>query len=382
MPPIPLIRPSPCRLSEMSTALRGIEDSGIFSNYGPLNTRFEQRLTAEWFTGAGECLTVCNATIGLMMAIHATTALHGTSGRRYALMPSFTFAATAHAAIWCGLTPLFCDIDAHTWLPCHQAEAAMIDRLGDDIAVIVPCATFGACLDLDHYVALSRQSNIPVVIDAAPALGSLDAAGRPFAAGCPLPVVFSMHVTKAFAVGEGGVIHADHPELMRNLRAMGNFGFDQTRSATGLGLNAKLSEVSALLALAKLDELDQVVTHRTRRLEQYRAALPGWTFQQSTGQRQAIQFVPVLPPPGCCRDKLRAALAEHEIGSATYFSPHLAEQPYFQPLALAGDLPRTESVAQRILALPMSDTISVADVDRVCSVLRDAAAATSLSHAA
>jgi dTDP-4-amino-4,6-dideoxygalactose transaminase len=89
-----------------------------------------------------------------------------------------------------------------------------------------------------------------------------------------------------------------------------------------------------------------------------------------------------MPPPGCDRDALRAVLAEHEIGSATYFSPHLAEQPYFQPLAPTGDLQRTETVAQRILALPMSDTISVADVDRVCSVLRDAAAATLLSHAA
>jgi dTDP-4-amino-4,6-dideoxygalactose transaminase len=86
----------------MSDALRDIEERGIFSNYGPLNTRFEQRLTAEWFASVGECLAVCNATIGLMMAIRATTALHGTGGRRYALMPSFTFAATAHAAIWCG----------------------------------------------------------------------------------------------------------------------------------------------------------------------------------------------------------------------------------------------------------------------------------------
>jgi len=369
----------------MPAALRSIEDSGIFSNYGPLNSRFEHRLVAECFAGAGGCLTVCNATIGLMMAIHAVTTLHGTRRRRYALMPSFTFAATAHAAIWAGFTPLLCDIDEHTWLPCHAAEAALLASLGDDIGVMVPCATFGACLDLDHYAALSRQYNIPVVIDAAPALGSLDAAGRPFAAGCKLPTVFSMHATKAFAVGEGGVIYADDPELMRGLRAMGNFGFDQNRSVTALGINAKLSEVSALLALAKLDELEDVVSHRAARLDQYRAGLPGWTFQQPTGQRQTIQFVAVLPPPGVGRDPLRAILAQHEIGCGTYFSPHLAEQPYFQTIAQAGDLQRTDSIAQRILALPISDTITAAEVDFVCAVLRDAADSAitdSLSHAA
>ncbi len=355
----------------MSAALRAIEDSGIYSNFGPLNTRFEQRLVAERFDQAGECLTVCNATIGLMMAIRAAT-----MGRPagYALMPSFTFAATAHAALWAGLTPLFCDVDPHTWLPCPEAEDALLRRHGRDIAVIVPCATFGACLDLDRYVALSQRHAVPVVVDAAASLGALDRTGRPFGAGCPLPIVFSMHATKTFAVGEGGVIYADNPQAMRGLRAMANFGFDQERSASTLGLNAKLSEVAALLALAKLDELDAVLAQRAARARQYRDLLPGWIFQRPTGQREPLPFVPVLPPRGVCRDRLRAALAAAGIGCGTYFSPHLAQQPYFGDLASAGALPHTDRLAARILTLPMSDGLTEAEVAQVCAVLRVAAA--------
>jgi dTDP-4-amino-4,6-dideoxygalactose transaminase len=286
-------------------------------------------------------------------------------------MPAFTFAATAHAALWAGLTPLFCDIDPDTWLPSHDAEEELLHAYGAEIAVIVTCTTFGASLDLDRYAAVSARYGVPVVVDAAGALGALDCRGRPFGAGSPFPIVFSMHATKTFAVGEGGVIYADNPILMPTLRAMGNFGFGEARSATTIGLNSKLSEVSALLALAKLDQFEQVLTHRAARLEQYRDALPDWTFQQQTGQRQPVQFVSVVPPEGCSRDHVRAALTRDDIGSGAYFSPHLAEQPYFRTAAVAGDLWHTDRLAARVIALPMSDTLSVADVDRVCEVLRD-----------
>ncbi len=66
---IPLIRPVPPRLSRHAAALAGIEDSGIFSNFGPVNTRFEDDLRDRLFGGTGACMTVCNATIGLMLAL-------------------------------------------------------------------------------------------------------------------------------------------------------------------------------------------------------------------------------------------------------------------------------------------------------------------------
>ena len=66
---IPLARPNPAKLSESTARLREIEQRAVFSNFGPLNTAFERNMTAQMFGGVGECLTVCNATIGLMLAI-------------------------------------------------------------------------------------------------------------------------------------------------------------------------------------------------------------------------------------------------------------------------------------------------------------------------
>ncbi|MGH1573434.1 DegT/DnrJ/EryC1/StrS family aminotransferase [Methylobacterium sp. P31] len=115
----------------MTRELLAIEASGRYTNYGPVNAELEQALVREMFGGVGACLTVSNATLGLMLAIRqavdATRPLRTQSAaakraRTYALMPAFTFAATAHAALWCGLTPLLCDIDPASWIACPEAE--------------------------------------------------------------------------------------------------------------------------------------------------------------------------------------------------------------------------------------------------------------------
>jgi hypothetical protein len=110
----------------LAAELRAIEESGVFTNYGPTNTRFEEALTSQLFDNVGGCVTVNNATIGLMLAIREC--ITDTQTRRYAILPSFTFAATAQAVLWAGLTPLLCDIDPYTWLPSAAAEEELLDR--------------------------------------------------------------------------------------------------------------------------------------------------------------------------------------------------------------------------------------------------------------
>jgi dTDP-4-amino-4,6-dideoxygalactose transaminase len=422
---IPLVRPNPPKLSALVAELEAVEASGVFSNYGPVNTRLEQEFLRLMFDQTGACVTVCNATIGLMSALKHV-AKRKPNSRNFALMPAFTFAAAAHAALWAGLTPLLCDIDAATWMPSKEAEDRLLeqfgadiavifpyatfgncldldrydaisrhynipividaatwmpskeaedrllDQFGDDIAVIFPYATFGNCLNLDRYDAISRRYNIPVVIDAAASLGSLTNDHRAFGTGFAHPVVFSMHATKAFAVGEAGLVYSTNEEVIEVIRAMGNFGFGQPRSATMPGLNSKLTEIGALIALAKLREFDMLASYRSEIAELYRTELSGWTFQHMCGSRHAQQFMPVLLPEHLAgsRQKIIAELAARDIGAAAYFSPHIAEQPYFQQNCLAADLTVTHNIASRILSLPISDLITPEEVTTVCQNLQ------------
>jgi dTDP-4-amino-4,6-dideoxygalactose transaminase len=367
---IPLLKPSPARLSGLVAELRVIEASGHFTNFGPVNVRFEQEMVARIFGGEGACLTVSNATLGLMLAIRDAVG-DDRQGRRYALMPSFTFAAAAQAALWNGLIPLFCDIDPHDWAPSPQAEAEILERYGAEVAVVVPYATFGNSIDLDHYAQLSKRYDVPVVVDAAASLGSLDRHGGGFGRGFSQPVVFSMHATKAFSTLEGGLIYCADRTVIARLRAMTNFGFDEPRVSSLPGLNAKLSEVSALMGLAKLDAFDAVVERREATAARYRANLNEFTFQVVTGRRTAHTFMPMLLPEERAgrRAEIIRALAGRGIGAGSYFSPHLAEHPYFEKTCIRGDLTVTEDIARRIIVLPMSDTIEMEEVDAVCHAL-------------
>ena len=189
--------------------------------------------------------------------------------------------------------------------------------------MLLACTTFGNPVDLPRYRALADAHGCKVVVDAAAALGSVDADGVNFGAGAAEPVVFSMHVTKAFATSEGGLTCSSEAALLADLRAMGNFGFDAPRSAGLPGLNAKMDELTAALALAKLAEFPSVAAHRQRAERRYRELLPEFGFQRMACASYAPIFASV-----CCRATSRRAgtrsappmLAEG-VHTGTYFDP-------------------------------------------------------------
>lgn len=352
---IPFISVKTPAISMLLESFIEIENSGIYSNNGPKNTLFESRLREVYFSGEGSCLTVCNATIGLMMAMKvAARKRKDRKIKRYALMPAFTFAAAAHAAIWAGYIPLFCDIDPVTWAACPDSERRLLERYGESIDLIVPYATFGHCIDLQHYEELHQFTGAGIVIDAAASLGALDRNGRGFGTGFKHPIVYSMHATKTFGIGEGGLIYCTSPHFIETLRLMGNFGFGEPRSATQLGLNSKMTEMAAAIALACLATMEDVAQKRDELASHYRHMLPDNIHLQSLrGKRGSYQFMPVLLPPGCSRDAVRAQLTDCHIGTGAYFSPHLMQQPYFLSSCKADKLSVTNDIANRILSLPL-----------------------------
>jgi dTDP-4-amino-4,6-dideoxygalactose transaminase len=366
---IPLFRPDPAHLSLAVAELQSLEESGVFSNFGPINTRFEQEMLARFFGGKGACMTVCNATVGLMLAIK--DAAGEVPAGQFALMPGFTFAAAAHAALWCGLTPLVCDIHPSHWAADPAAESALLKRYAGRIAVVVPYATFGYPINLERYKKLATQASVPIVVDAAASLGTFDARGRGFGTGFRGSVVFSMHATKSFAVGEAGLIYSADPDKIARLRTMCNFGFGEPRTTTMAGLNGKLSEVGALLGSLRLTDYDHIIKHRAALLHHYRAALPELDFQLRTPGIQAHQFVPALLPSPLKgrRAAIRAELAERGIATGTYFSPHLLEQPYFQKVCAGGPLPVCDDVSARMISLPLFNSMTHDEVDQVVASL-------------
>ncbi|WP_428334656.1 DegT/DnrJ/EryC1/StrS family aminotransferase [Novosphingobium sp.] len=367
----PLIQPQPPRLSTLGDGLRAIEERQIYSNGGPAVRGFERDVTDQLFAGRGASLAVSNATAGLMLALR-----HGVGPRAnrgfFALVPALTFAATAQAAVWAGLVPLIHDVDPDSWVSDSAIEEALLRRHPGRIAALVPYATFGRSIDLDRYAWLARRHDVTVVIDAAASLGSLGTDGANFGAGAAMAVVYSMHATKTFATGEGGLVHSGDEALIEALRRMTNFGFGEARSAQAPGMNAKLSEVGGLLASAKLQDIGAIAAHRAHLAEIYRAELGEFTPQSQGAGRQCFQFWSMLLPPHLVssRAMIMAQLAELGVGSGHYFSPHLGQQPYFRTDALIKPTPVADDIAARIVSLPILDTMTADDVRLIAGHVR------------
>lgn len=358
---IPFLRPNLVKKEAYLDYLAQIDASRLYSNYGPLNTQFESRVLAEYFGGEGGVTTVNNCTTGLILAISR----HRRPRGRYALMPSFTFAATPLAAQWCGLEPYFIDVRPDTWSLDEEKLGQALGRLGDEVAVVVPYAAFGHCLDLAYYRGL-ESVGVPVVLDAAPGFGTFSNDGH-FGRGFPGMVVFSFHATKAFGIGEGGLVYSGRMELIDEIRQAANFGFSNNRESLLLGLNSKLTEIGAAIALATLDAFagkveirQQIYAEYQRQMDRAGMFTSGWVIQDSAG-RIPHQFVPLACPNGQLNGVFLERLAGRGIEARSYFSPSCHQQYQFRGLG-SGDLAVTEALSRRILSLPLWEGMGTDDI--------------------
>src|SRR5947207_10784452 len=191
---IPIMRPKlPCA-ERLAPYLQQIDESRLYSNFGPLAVGLEQRLAAHFGIAGAAVTTVANATLGLTLALTAQGARPGT----LCAIPAWTFIASAHAAMMAGLVPYFIDVDVASW-------ALDADRIGDALAgapgpvgAVMPVAPFGARIDIAAWDRFRAHSGIPVVIDAAAGFDTL-VPGE-------VPAVVSLHATKVIGTGEGGFV--------------------------------------------------------------------------------------------------------------------------------------------------------------------------------
>ena len=364
MAKIPFLRPQLPKLAEYERYLHEMDERRWYTNFGVLNSQFEQRVLKEYFQDRGAVTTLQNCTLGLMLAINHMKR----PGAKFALMPSFTFAATPQAAMWCGLEPWFVDIDPQGWHMDADKLKQAVNTLGDQVAAVVTYATFGSVIDTKPYEALMARG-IPVIIDAAPGFGS-SLEGKQFGADFPGAVIFSFHATKAFGIGEGGLIYSANTDLIKALRRDSNFAFSQPGYAEGLGMNAKMPEIAAAVALATLDRFPAKLACRRElyqayltQAEQQGLLRDGWQTQDLHGKVPS-QFFALLAPSVAHADTLMQELTAAETEYRRYFQPHCQQQPAFARFAHDG-LPITDDIAARIISLPLWEGMTTSDVSQV-----------------
>jgi len=331
-----------------------------FSNGGPCWRLLRDRLGDR--VGA-YCLPVASGTAGLMTAL---AALGAGPGAR-ALLPSFTFIATAQAAVWSGFKPLLADLDPESW---HLDPEAVEEVVGSGAAeAVIAVSAFGTPPPpslRERWEHSCRQAGIPLVVDSAAGFGAVAEDGVAVGAQGDIEVV-SFHATKPFAIGEGGAVFTRDRQLHDRLEEIVNFGLRPDRTiGSPRGLNAKMSELHAATALAVLDRLDEILGQRRNTAGALRESASANCSWQRSCERSTWQFLPVALDSPEHRDRLRTACADR-VEVRVYYEPlHELAPGRWESV---DDLMRTTALHRRLLCLPMANELEPGEQSEIAARL-------------
>jgi len=337
-----LVVPDLPDLSEYLPLLEEIGASGRYTNFGPLNGRLERELRAAYGAADETCVACSSATAGLSAALLAS----GKSG--CVLLPAFTFPASLGAIRAAGMTPVVVDVNPHNWgLDTAQLERAFAQT---DARLVMLVTPFGIRRDWQAELAVCRKWGAVAVIDNASGLG---VARRTEDFDENVFEVFSMHATKPFAVGEGGVVFAHHRHE-RALRAALNFALDSYTQPAGpsWGFNGKLSEFHAAIGIAQLRRFADALKRRQACAAMYHSRLSGYPeliYPDEVGASPWQSF-PVLLPNGTLAERFVDCAAAVGIEIRRYYRPSLSCWPQTRCF---GPCPVAEDLADRMCVLPV-----------------------------
>lgn len=344
-------------LTKLSKYLSQVNESGWYTNFGPLHQQLTQRL--EEFLGVENLLLVSNGTFALQVAAKALQV-------ERVLTTPFSFVATSSALLWQKMDVSFCDIDANSYN--LSSEAAKKALLQENFDGIVATHVYGNPCDVKAFEALSQQHNVKVIYDAAHAFG-VDVEGTSvlnFGDASTL----SFHATKIFHTVEGGAIIFKHRDDFERAKELINFGIQGNGSLGQPGINAKLNEYQCAVGLTLLDEIDVIIAHRAKLLLKYRHELAGivempkWHQQASFNGAYMPIYVEVHD-----QDKLQHALDNNGIQYRRYFSPTL-DLAY--PEQRSFGCATSQLKARGVFCLPLHGYMTEVEVSKVVSVVKDA----------
>jgi dTDP-4-amino-4,6-dideoxygalactose transaminase len=362
---LPIVVPEGVPGEEFMEEVRRILASKQLTN-GAHVRKFEE--AAAEYLGVGHCVAVSSCTAGLLLALKARD-LHGE-----VILPSFTFHATAHAVAWNGLTPVFADCDAKTFCVAPQAVRAQISSR---TAAILAVHLFGNPAAVRELEEIAAELQVPLIFDAAHALGS-SAGGRRIG-GFGTAEVFSFSPTKLVVAGEGGLITTRDAGLAEKFRAARNYGDAGNYDPEILGVNARMSEIHAAMALHGLAGLEARIERRNEirlRYERNLGDVAGLRFQEiSAGGRSTCKDFSVIVDQrefGHSRDWLVELLRRENIQARKYFWPPVHRQKLYSAMWDGRPLPVTDMISDGVVSLPIYSSLRDESVNKVCEVIRRA----------
>jgi dTDP-4-amino-4,6-dideoxygalactose transaminase len=357
-----IVRPVLPGHHELVDGIQSMLSSGMVTK-GKFLSEFESAVAE--YLNVKHVVGVSSCTTGLMLTYQAFKL----SGE--VIVPSFTFMATVSALVWCGVKPVFCDVDFGTTnIDPDQVE----NLISPKTSAIVAVHNFGNPVDIDALEKIASKHAIPLIFDAAHGFGSLyrgKAVGNQGDAQ-----VFSLSPTKLLIAGEGGVVATNQDHIAETVRMGREYGNNGKYDSLFAGLNARLPEFNALLGMKSLENLEKAAENRNKSVRIYKDLLqsvPGISFQEiRQGNRSSYKDLSITIDErlfGLTRDELSQALGKENIDTRKYYDPPVHRQIAYQKYYLGEPLPATENLASHSLSLPIWSSMDPAIIHGICEAI-------------
>ncbi len=354
MNPIPVMRPLLPRAESLTPYLRLIDESRIYSNFGPLNQALSSRLADYFNVDIDNILLVSNGTLALQAAVATTSAFKGNW-----VIPSWTFVATAQAVTLAGCEICFEDVTEGTW-----GLTSSNHRTTDGVIGVIP---FGASTKLSDWTVESTRH--PVILDAASCFDSCR--DLSLVNQFDISVMVSLHATKLVTTGEGGVLIGPKAWIAE-AKKWTNFGFFGDRIARRAGTNAKLSEFQAAVGLASLDQWGESRESWSSRIQKLSLGLKGFNVGVQPAVEDGFVTSTLVALFGDSNQKIEAVgkLTKAKIESKEWWGAGVHKMPAFKnSVNQTLLLPVTENLADRTVGLPLYLDMTDEVIERVLTAL-------------
>jgi pyridoxal phosphate-dependent aminotransferase EpsN len=348
--------------------------SNWLSTVGPNLDAFEAAFRAHL---TQPCVALASGTAGMHLGLR----LLGVGPGDEVLCPTLTFVASVNPVGYLGATPVFVDSDRASW---NMDPQRLADALRERVArgkrpkAVIVVHLFGQCADMDPILEACRAYDVPVLEDAAEALGSTYK-GRP--AGTLAPVgVFSFNGNKIITTTSGGLLTAKDPAWVEKAR----FWSQQARDPgvayehSEVGYNYRMSNVLAGIGRGQLEVLEERVAQRRANAFAYRDAfadLPGLSLMPQAPYGRHTNWLSCFLVDearfGCSRDALIAALARDDVEARPVWKPMHLQPLYERAERYGGEV--AEELFRQGICLPSSTNLSADDRARVIALVRGAA---------
>ncbi|WP_405123120.1 DegT/DnrJ/EryC1/StrS family aminotransferase [Pseudomonas sp. M20] len=339
--------------------LQGIWESAQLTNNGPLVRQLRDELSNT--LGAANLQLVTNGTLALQLAIKAL-ALQGEI-----ITTPYSYVATTSAILWEGCTPVFVDVDAESF--CIDPDL-IESAITEDTTAILATHVYGYPCDVVRIQQIADRHNLKVIYDAAHAYGvRLNNDSLLNHGDCS---TLSFHATKLFHTGEGGAVVFRDTDVAHRAFLMSKFGHLGEDDYIGLGINTKMSELHAAMGLSMLGHVDAIIEARRQCSAWYDERLAGVRHQRPKvvdGLEYNYAYYPVVFDTHEEAMAVRDALQKQEIFPRRYFHPSLNTLPFLQE-SMQRPCPVSESLAQRVLSLPLYTTLTEQEIDTICACIK------------